>query len=99
MACCCNLRVAGSLLGVALAVVIPTWMLSGRERVSAQGGNAKVDKSLFPADGPVIPKGLPEVIFPDDNEYSAAKAELGWLLFFDKRLSADGSVSCASCHD
>jgi len=27
------------------------------------------------------------------------KAELGKLLFFDKRLSRDGTVSCATCHD
>src|SRR5262245_21140264 len=27
-----------------------------------------------------------------------AKARLGRWLFFDKRLSADGSKSCASCH-
>jgi cytochrome c peroxidase len=53
---------------------------------------------LFPPDGPKIPLGLVEIIWPDDNEYSAEKAELGWLLFFDKRLSSDGSVSCASCH-
>lgn len=53
----------------------------------------------FPADGPKIPRGLVPIIWPKDNPYSAAKAELGWLLYFDKRLSADGSVSCASCHD
>nr|WP_244669023.1 cytochrome c peroxidase [Rhodobium orientis] len=29
----------------------------------------------------------------------AALVDLGRRLFFDKRLSADGTVSCASCHD
>ena len=29
---------------------------------------------------------------------SVAAAELGHLLFFDERLSASGTVSCASCH-
>ena len=29
----------------------------------------------------------------------AAAAELGHRLFFDKRLSSDGSVACATCHD
>src|SRR5260370_36190730 len=47
---------------------------------------------------PQPPLGLPPVFWPDDNPYTAAKAELGKLLFFDKRLSSDGSVSCASCH-
>jgi cytochrome c peroxidase len=54
--------------------------------------------NLFPADGPKIPLGLVPIVWSDDNPYTAAKAELGWLLFFDKRLSSDGSVSCASCH-
>jgi len=30
---------------------------------------------------------------------SARKVALGRALFFDKRLSIDGTVSCASCHD
>jgi len=47
---------------------------------------------------PKPPLGLPEVIWPRDNPYSRAKVELGRLLFFDKRLSADRTVSCASCH-
>jgi cytochrome c peroxidase len=42
--------------------------------------------------------GLPEIDWPQDNPYSKAKAELGWLLYFDKRLSSDNTVSCASCH-
>src|SRR5208282_6434462 len=45
------------------------------------------------------PLGLMPIIWPADNPYSPQKAELGRLLFFDTRLSADGSVSCASCHD
>jgi cytochrome c peroxidase len=46
-----------------------------------------------------VPLGLLPVHFPKDNPYSPEKAELGKLLYFDKRLSADGTVSCASCHD
>ena len=54
---------------------------------------------MFPPDGPKVPRGLVPIFWPKDNPYSPAKAELGWLLYFDKRLSGDGSVSCASCHD
>jgi cytochrome c peroxidase len=36
---------------------------------------------------------------PKDNPLTAAKVELGKQLFFDMRLSADASLSCASCHD
>jgi cytochrome c peroxidase len=35
---------------------------------------------------------------PADNPMSAAKVELGRHLFYDQRLSADNSMSCASCH-
>jgi len=53
----------------------------------------------FPAHGPKIPQGLVPIYWPKENPYSPAKAELGWLLYFDKRLSLDGTISCASCHD
>ena len=63
-------------------------------------GPAKAVKAveLFPAGGPKIPLGLVEIEWPKDNGYTPAKAELGWLLFFDNRLSSDATVSCASCH-
>lgn len=41
------------------------------------------------------PSGLPRVTW----EHSVAEIELGRALFFDKRLSADGTVACASCHE
>src|SRR5580658_1647644 len=65
------------------------------------GGNnlAAPDSPMFPAEGPKIPLGLLPIIWPKDNPYSPQKAELGWFLYFDKRLSADGTISCASCHD
>ncbi|MFK7739366.1 MAG: cytochrome-c peroxidase [Planctomycetota bacterium] len=36
---------------------------------------------------------------PEGNEPDEARIALGQLLFFDKRLSRDRSLSCASCHD
>ncbi len=39
-----------------------------------------------------------KVPHPAGNEPSAARTELGQMLFFDKHLSGDGSLSCASCH-
>src|ERR1700686_4261504 len=61
-------------------------------------GREPVKNAMFPPEGPKIPLGLVEIVWPDDNPYTAEKAELGWLLFFDKRLSSDGTVSCATCH-
>jgi cytochrome c peroxidase len=37
--------------------------------------------------------------FPSSNPYSEAKRALGETLFHDKRLSADGTHACATCHD
>ncbi len=37
--------------------------------------------------------------FPSDNQWSAARENLGHMLFFDPRLSGSGSQSCASCHN
>jgi cytochrome c peroxidase len=36
---------------------------------------------------------------PHDNPQSAARITLGKMLFFDRRLSVNGSLSCNSCHD
>jgi cytochrome c peroxidase len=53
--------------------------------------------SVRPAD---VPLGLDAYMpVPDDNPITGPKIALGRRLFFDRRLSADGSLSCASCHD
>jgi len=83
---------AATLLVVA-AVGIQVGRLAPRTAVAA------AEPALFPPGGPAVPKGLVDVFFPTDNPYTPQKAELGWLLFFDKRLSCDNSVACASCHD
>jgi cytochrome c peroxidase len=45
-------------------------------------------------------KALPtEVPVPTDNPQSPSKIELGKMLYFDPRLSVDGTVSCNSCHN
>jgi len=50
-----------------------------------------------------LPLGIPYEIWsyfiPNDNPMVLSKIELGRKLFFDQNLSADGTVSCASCHD
>lgn len=44
------------------------------------------------------PSNLPPVPVPANDQLSDAKVQLGRALFYDARLSRDGSVSCASCH-
>jgi cytochrome c peroxidase len=51
---------------------------------------------------PVSPPALaplPAPPSPPDNPTTPEKVELGKKLFFDRRLSGDGTMSCASCHD
>lgn len=43
--------------------------------------------------------GKSAISIPSDNRLTRAKIELGRQLYFDKRLSADNSISCATCHD
>lgn len=45
------------------------------------------------------PLGLPELPVPADNPQTEAKISLGDKLFHDARFSADGKVSCSTCHD
>jgi len=45
-----------------------------------------------------LPPNFPEPYVPEDNPMSAAKVELGRYLFYDTRLSVDGTFSCATCH-
>lgn len=42
--------------------------------------------------------GTSQIYIPKDNPLTRAKIELGRQLYFDPRLSADGKISCATCH-
>ena len=45
-----------------------------------------------------LPLGFPEPFVPADNPMNEAKVELGRRLFYDQRLSVNGTQACASCH-
>jgi cytochrome c peroxidase len=65
--------------------------LAGGAAALAQGDDLAALKDKFRR-----PAGIP---FPTSNPYSPEKRALGERLFHDKRLSADGSIACATCHD
>ena len=46
-----------------------------------------------------VPPHFPNLDWPEDNALNEAKWELGRHLFFDTRISAQGDVSCATCHN
>ena len=45
-----------------------------------------------------VPRWFPVPKIPVDNPISEAKVELGRSLFYDERLSGNGTYSCGSCH-
>ena len=46
-----------------------------------------------------LPVDQTQAVIPPDNPQTPEKIALGQKLFFDGRLSADGTVACASCHN
>ncbi|HEY1110620.1 MAG TPA: MbnP family protein [Opitutaceae bacterium] len=82
------------------------WFWLGAEEVApkpvavgrAQGGSAS---SHAPAGEPlafVVPEGFPQPELPSDNPLTREGVALGRALFHDRRLSGNGTQSCASCH-
>jgi cytochrome c peroxidase len=63
----------------------------------------KTDALIAGFDPAVGPKWVDPVIWkaliPEDNAPNAARIALGRKLYFDPRLSKDGTVACATCHD
>lgn len=68
----------------------PEAMTAAAPATSQQSADLRADALRLPT--------LGAVPVPSDNPMSEAKVSLGQQLFFDKRLSADGSRSCYSCH-
>ncbi|MEW8152951.1 MAG: cytochrome-c peroxidase, partial [Candidatus Thiodiazotropha endolucinida] len=58
-----------------------------------QRNDSRISKT--PYTWQALPTSAP---YPEDNPPTAEKIKLGKKLFFDTRLSADGTLSCASCH-
>ncbi len=61
-------------------------------------GLAMVRAGDTPAYRWAIPAWLPPPPVPADNPMTPAKVELGRHLFYDARLSRDGTIACMSCH-
>lgn len=78
------------------------WML-----VAAMAGGVRTVGAAGPATLEVggvklsLPLGLQAeaAYVPDDNPPTPERVALGRLLYFDKRLSKDDTISCATCHD
>ncbi len=82
-------------IAVAAALLLYYQRNFGIETTVAAAGNA------IPIGKPLeikAPLGLPPVPIPADNPPTAETVELGRRLYYDPALSADNTVSCATCH-
>lgn len=84
-------------LGAAVALLLPAALtFSGGtpapDALKADPGAAAASWSW------TLPRSFPPPRVPADNPMSAAKVELGRALFYDRRLSRSGEMSCATCH-
>lgn len=61
--------------------------------ICLHSGGALAQETAVPAIGP-----LPPVPENPDNKLTEARMTLGRALFFDNRISASGTMNCASCH-
>lgn len=75
-------------------VLIVSTLFSMVLGLSAAGSGAEEPYKLK------MPLGLQEdaAYIPPDNPLTAEKISLGKQLYFDTRLSADGTIACATCH-
>ncbi|HUN63596.1 MAG TPA: cytochrome c peroxidase [Candidatus Sulfotelmatobacter sp.] len=107
------IRPCGTMLPLSLAVLgfgmlLGEW-LAAQSPTAAQSAPEAATLPPVPAAGPLAkPRSLHQVglpllqtlaEIPEDNPQSQQKIALGEKLFFDPRLSADGTVACATCHD
>ena len=76
------------------------WASSVAGKVLAEETPPTVQRLNFEDFELELPKGLSKDDFylPTNNPIFRDKVELGRTLFFDRRLSSDNTISCASCH-
>ena len=77
--------------GVGVAVAI--FILSGARLSSGNNGEEVLSKQAGQIFGP-----LPQVMLSEKNPVTPEKVKLGKTLFYETRISVDGTVSCAKCH-
>jgi cytochrome c peroxidase len=99
-----------SLFGIVLLILWNTGVAVSGQVPKGDHGAAEMEYQIKelnrlqpPVDVSKAPPGFDSVIWqafiPQDNALTPERVSLGHKLYFDKRLSADGTVSCATCHD
>jgi cytochrome c peroxidase len=86
---------------VGIATLILGCERSAKKESSKQPPTSEADSFAQPK--PLQQLGVPVELtreaIPPDNPQTPEKISLGQRLFFERRLSVDGTVSCSTCHD
>ncbi len=69
------------------------------EQIQAWLADPENHRPILPELPPGLAAAQANIQGLEANPLTKAKIELGRQLYFDPRLSADGTVSCATCHD
>jgi cytochrome c peroxidase len=88
-------------MGAAAAAVILAAACAGKEKTGEAASPAPQGETLTSGEYTMtLPLGLQagSAFIPEDNPLSESKIALGKKLYFDARLSADNTISCATCH-
>jgi len=84
-------------------LVVATYFVVVTAFAGQISGQFSEKRATAPAEIFRVPTGITNGTWreriPPNNPVTSAKVTLGQALFFDKRFSADGTVSCATCHD
>jgi cytochrome c peroxidase len=91
---------------------VASWLILGSLALPILGGNAgktaSAEAEAATAGTLAQPRSLRQTgapldatraAIPADNSQTAEKIALGQKLFFERRLSADGTIACSNCHD
>jgi cytochrome c peroxidase len=85
----------GRLRNIGLIVLLILALLAGCK--PDENGLSQIPYNPSPYDLK-IPAGFPQMSIPADNPMTTEGVALGRFLFYDKSLSGNGTMSCASCH-
>lgn len=85
-----------------------SWTIFGRKWIAVAGlavaalaadARAAEDREALRTRARAVLGVLPTEVANPANPFSEARIDLGRMLYYDTRLSIDGSLSCNSCHD
>jgi cytochrome c peroxidase len=85
-------------LAATLAVVFAFGLASCKSKPVEDQAAPPTEPAAQRVELPPAPADFPKIKIPEDNPQTPEKITLGHQLFFDARMSVDGSRSCYSCH-